>query len=66
MIKDALVLDKVIVGTVEARWKVSYMNQTFDDCVLVTDVWVFDDDHWSVVRRHLSPVPSASCAAGKH
>ena len=65
-IKDALVLDKVIVGTVEARWKVSYLNQTFDDCVLVTDVWVFDNDRWSVVRRHLSPVPPANCAAGKH
>lgn len=60
-IKDALVLDKVIVGTVEARWHVSYLGQAFDDCVLLTDVWVFDKDRWSVVRRHLSPMPVASC-----
>jgi hypothetical protein len=27
--------------------------------VLLTDVWVFDDGRWRVVRRHSSPDPGS-------
>jgi hypothetical protein len=56
-IKDAVVLDDVMVGTVEARWRVSYLGREIEDCVLLTDVWVREDGRWQVVRRHSSPIP---------
>lgn len=55
-IKDAVVLDDLMVGTVEAKWRVSYHGRTIEDCVLLTDVWVCEDDRWQVVRRHSSPI----------
>ena len=58
---DAIVLDQVMVGTVQAKWCVKYLGREIEDCVLLTDVWVFDDGRWRVVRRHSSPVPSADC-----
>ena len=58
---DAVVLDQVMVGTVQAKWCVKYLGREIEDCVLLTDVWVFDDGRWRVVRRHSSPVPSADC-----
>ena len=54
---DATVLDQVMVGTVKAKWRVKYLGREIEDCVLLTDVWVFDDERWRVVRRHSSPVP---------
>lgn len=57
-IGDALVLDQVMVGTVQAKWCVKYLGREIEDSVLLTDVWVFDDDRWRVVRRHSSPVPA--------
>jgi ketosteroid isomerase-like protein len=59
-IQDAAVFDDVVVGTVEARWRVSYLGRAIEDCVLLTDVWVCEDDHWQVVRRHSSPMPATS------
>jgi ketosteroid isomerase-like protein len=56
-IKDALVFKDVMVGTVEARWRVAYLGRPIEDCVLLTDVWVCDEGRWQVVRRHSSPVP---------
>jgi ketosteroid isomerase-like protein len=56
-IKDAVVLDEVMVGTVEATWRVSYLGRAIEDSVLLTDVWVCEDDRWQVVRRHSSPIP---------
>ncbi len=56
-IKDAVVFENVIVGTVEARWRVSYLGRPVEDRVLLTDVWVREDGRWQVVRRHSSPVP---------
>jgi ketosteroid isomerase-like protein len=58
---EALVLDQVMVGTVQAKWRVKYLGREIEDCVLLTDVWVFDEDRWRVVRRHSSPVPEADC-----
>ena len=57
-VRDAVILDQVMVGTVEARWCVRYLGREIEDKVLLTDVWVFDEDRWRVVRRHSSPVPS--------
>ncbi len=57
-IKDAVVFDNVMVGTVEARWRISYLGRPIEDCVLLTDVWVREDGQWQVVRRHSSPMPS--------
>jgi ketosteroid isomerase-like protein len=56
-IKDAVVLENVMVGTVEAKWRVSYLGRPIEDCVLLTDVWVREDGQWQVVRRHSSPIP---------
>lgn len=57
-IKDAAIFDSVMVGTVEAKWRVSYMGRAIEDCVLLTDVWVKENDRWQVVRRHSSPIPA--------
>jgi ketosteroid isomerase-like protein len=64
-IGDALVLDQVMVGTVVAKWRVRYLGREIEDKVLLTDVWVFDEDRWRVVRRHSSPVPSAAAGSGE-
>ncbi|HEU5286681.1 MAG TPA: nuclear transport factor 2 family protein [Sphingomicrobium sp.] len=58
-IEDALVLDQVMVGTVQAKWCVRYLGREVEDRVLLTDVWVFDAGHWRVVRRHSSPDPGS-------
>jgi len=60
-ITDAVVLDKVMVGTVHARWRLSYLGREIEDCVLLSDVWVFDEERWRVVRRHSTPAPSEGC-----
>jgi len=60
-IADAVVLDQVIIGSVEAKWRVKYLGREIEDCVLLTDVWVFDEDRWRVIRRHSSPVPAQDC-----
>ena len=55
---DSLRLDRTIVATVDAQWKLRFMGHTIDERVLLTDVWVRGDDGWQVVRRHSSPVPA--------
>ena len=60
-IRDAAIFDQVMVGTIEARWRVKYLGGEIDDCVLLTDVWVFDEGQWRVVRRHSSPAPPSEC-----
>ena len=59
-IRDAVILDQVMIGTIEARWKVKYLGGEIEDCVLLTDVWVCVDERWQVVRRHSSPAPPNS------
>jgi len=56
-VRDATVLDQVLIGTVQARWTIKYLSRMIEDCVLITDVWVLDDDRWQVIRRHSTPVP---------
>lgn len=63
-VKDAAVFDHVIVGTVEATWCVNYRGNAIEDCVLLTDVWICDEDRWRVVRRHSTPVPSSGHPTG--
>jgi hypothetical protein len=46
-----------MIGTIEAKWRVKYLGGEIEDCVLLTDVWVKDDERWKVVRRHSSPAP---------
>ena len=58
-VADALVLEQVMIGTVQARWCVRYLGREVEDCVLLTDVWVFDEGRWQVVRRHSSPDPGS-------
>jgi hypothetical protein len=58
-VRDATAFDKVMVGTVEARWRLKYLGRVIEDCVLLTDVWVSVDDGWQVLRRHSTPIPTA-------
>ena len=58
-IRDAVVFDQMMIGTIEAKWRVKYLGGEIEDCVLLTDVWVKDDEGWKVVRRHSSPAPPA-------
>jgi hypothetical protein len=56
-VQDATALDKVMVGTVKARWRVRYLGRVIEDCVLLTDVWVHDEGRWQAIRRHSTPAP---------
>ena len=60
-VRDATMLDQVIIGTVQARWKLKYLNRIIEDCVLLTDVWVFDEGRWRAIRRHSTPAPASDC-----
>ena len=62
-VHDATILDQVMVGTVQARWRLRYLNRVIEDCVLLTDVWVFDEGRWRAIRRHSTPAPAADCTA---
>ena len=62
-VRDASSMGNVLVGTVQARWRVKYLNRVIEDCVLLTDVWVCDEGQWRVVRRHSSPAPPSECAS---
>ena len=60
-IRDAVVLEDMMIGTIEARWKVKYLGGEIDDCVLLTDVWIREEGRWQAVRRHSSPAPPSEC-----
>jgi ketosteroid isomerase-like protein len=60
-IQDALVTDNIMIGTIQARWSVRHAGKQFDDCVLLTDVWIREDDRWRVIRRHSTPLPPGEC-----
>jgi ketosteroid isomerase-like protein len=57
-VTDSVRIDRTIVATVDAQWKLRVMGHTIDERVLLTDVWVKGGDGWQVVRRHSSPVPA--------
>jgi hypothetical protein len=56
-VQDSVLFENVMVGTVEARWRLSYLGRAIEDRVLLTDVWIREDGRWQVVRRHSSPIP---------
>jgi ketosteroid isomerase-like protein len=57
-VRDATVLEQVMVGTVQARWRLKYLGRIIEDCVVLTDVWVMVDERWQAIRRHSTPAPS--------
>src|SRR4051795_11179596 len=57
-VRVATVLDQVMVGTVQARWRLKYLGRIIEDCVVLTDVWVLDDARWQAIRRHSTPAPA--------
>ena len=63
-VKDATVLEQVMVGTVQAKWRLKYLNRVIEDCVVLTDVWVHDQGRWQAIRRHSTPSPNGACAEG--
>ena len=57
-VRDATVLEQVMIGTVEAKWRLKYLGRIIEDCVLLTDVWVLDRGRWQAIRRHSTPAPA--------
>lgn len=60
-VRDATVLDNLMIGTIHARWRLKYLGRVIEDCVLLTDVWVMDDGRWQAIRRHSTPAPVGEC-----
>jgi len=60
-VQDATVLNEVMIGTVQARWRPKYLGRVIEDCVVLTDVWVKDDGRWQAIRRHSTPAPPGAC-----
>ena len=56
-VQDATALDNLMIGTVQARWRLKYLGRIIEDCVVLTDVWVKDEGRWQVIRRHSTPAP---------
>ena len=55
---DATVFDNMMIGTVQARWRLKYLGRMIEDCVFLTDVWVKDEGRWQAIRRHSTPAPA--------
>ena len=60
-VHDATALDQVMIGTVQAKWRVKYLGRVIEDCVVLTDVWVRDNGEWRALRRHSTPAPAGMC-----
>ncbi len=60
-VRDATVLEQVMVGTVHAKWRLKYLGRVIEDCVMLTDVWVLDGGRWQAIRRHSTPAPASDC-----
>ncbi|MFL6721893.1 MAG: nuclear transport factor 2 family protein [Sphingomonas sp.] len=60
-VRDATALDNVMIGTVQAKWRLKYLGRVIEDCVVLSDVWVKDDGRWQVIRRHSTPAPPGGC-----
>ncbi len=60
-VQDATVLDNLMIGTVQARWRLKYLGRIIEDCVMLTDVWVKDEERWQAIRRHSTPAPPGAC-----
>ena len=60
-VQDATVLENLMIGTVQARWRLKYLGRVIEDCVVLSDVWVKDDGLWQAIRRHSTPAPAGAC-----
>jgi len=60
-VQDATVLDNLMIGTIQARWRLKYLGRVIEDCVVLTDVWVKNGGHWQAIRRHSTPAPPGAC-----
>ncbi len=60
-VRDATILESVMIGTVQAKWRLKYLGRVIEDCVILTDVWVHQDGRWQAVRRHSTPAPASDC-----
>ncbi len=58
-IRDATTIDNMMLATIEARWRIRYLSRIVEDCVILTDVWVRDDDRWQALRRHSTPASAS-------
>ena len=61
-VRDATVLPQVMIGTVQAKWRLKYLGRIIEDCVLLTDVWVLDGGRWQAIRRHSTPAQATEGA----
>lgn len=61
-IQDAAEFDNMLVGTVYAKWRLKYLGRVIEDCVVLTDVWVCEDERWQAIRRHSTPSPTGGCS----
>ena len=60
-VENATAAKDVMIGRVYARWRLKYLGRVIEDCVVLTDVWVKEDDRWQVIRRHSTPAPPGGC-----
>jgi ketosteroid isomerase-like protein len=60
-VHDATALDDVMIGTVQAKWRVRYLGRVIEDCVVLTDVWAQHEGRWRALRRHSTPAPAGMC-----
>ena len=60
-VRDASIFESVMIGTVQAKWRLKYLGRVIEDCVILTDVWVHEDGRWQAVRRHSTPAPASDC-----
>lgn len=60
-VHDATVFDNVMVGTIQASWRLKYLGRSIEDCVVLSDVWVKDEGRWQAIRRHSTPAPPGAC-----
>jgi ketosteroid isomerase-like protein len=60
-VRNATVVENLMIGTVQASWRLKYLGRIIEDCVILTDVWVKDDGRWQAIRRHSTPAPPGAC-----
>jgi ketosteroid isomerase-like protein len=60
-VRNATVVENLMIGTVQARWRLKYLGRIIEDCVILTDVWVKDEGRWQAIRRHSTPAPPGAC-----
>lgn len=60
-ITEAKAFENLLIGTVNAKWRLKYLGREIEDCVVLTDVWVCEDGRWQAIRRHSTPSPTGGC-----